>query len=173
MAYEAAAVDLAPSAGTAASSASVGVGQSPRASAKAPNEPLRKTQRRVLGRRDSEQHVERAVAVHFGHFSNTAIDVTRVEGLTLRERLRRDYRNLKKENPNKRLGANYWREVVAMYSAKEGNVNDLNVLDPKQTVDVGLMVALENAVRNNPATRSKEPLASCLAGAATINQREL
>ena len=72
----------------------------------------------------------------------------------MRERLRRDYRNLKKQSPTKRLGAKYWREMVALYTAREGNVQDLKVLDPKQTVDAGMMRAVENAVRANPDTRS-------------------
>ena len=163
--------DSSRTAGIAASSGSSSIGQ---AGAAAPScEPAAKKPRRVLGRRDSEQHVERAIALHFPHASKTAIEVQRVEGLTLRDRLRRDYRNLKKVSPTKRLGAKYWREMVALYTAREGNVQDLKVLDPKQTVDAGMMLALENAVRANPATRSKDPLASWLAGANTINQREL
>ena len=61
--------------------------------------------RRRLGRRDSEEKVERAIERKFNHLPNDIVNHKMIKGKTLRETLREDYRN--KADSKGRLSSKY------------------------------------------------------------------
>ena len=60
--------------------------------------------RRQLGRRNSEEKVERSVNLHFPHVDKSYIETHRVNNLLVRERVAKDMKAAK----DGRLGNNYW-----------------------------------------------------------------
>lgn len=74
--------------------------------------------RRQLGRRRSEEQVERAISTHFGHLSKMELETTRIEGYTARERILADIQAAKRDGVAKRLGAVYWRQLRPTASAQ-------------------------------------------------------
>jgi hypothetical protein len=132
------------------------------------------TKRRQLGRRKSEEQVERSLEQHFGHISKIVLETTRIDGLLARERILEDMRhNKKKDAGKKRLGAGYWRDLVQEYSQGCQHVSELKVKNPDQSVSDPLVQALEVATRTNPATRTIEPLMVMLQHCSPFNQKEI
>ena len=83
--------------------------------------------RRQLGRRDSDEKVERQINLHFGWMSKVARSTKRVGGLTLRARIHRDRALLKKNNKGheQKLGPKYWRNLSTLYGAGVGDFTNL------------------------------------------------
>jgi hypothetical protein len=74
---------------------------------------------RQLNRHNSDEVVERGMDKHFGHFPKTAVEaVVDSEGRTLRTRVKEERKNIKEQTPNGRLGAKFWADMMATYSAK-------------------------------------------------------
>ena len=67
-------------------------------------EPAQK-KRRQLGRRDSEETINRAIEKHFGHLPQEIVETFRIDGLLIREVVKRDRAALP---PGGCLGASYW-----------------------------------------------------------------
>lgn len=135
----------------------------------AAEEPAAK-RRRQLGRRQSEEQLERALTQHFAHMSNTDIETTRVEGRTVRERIADDMKSSKGAAQKKRLGATYWRELVGIYGDKSSSSKEMK--DPSLPVRDALVQGLETATCPNPAKRSIEPLISFMQHCGVLNQKE-
>jgi hypothetical protein len=78
--------------------------------------------RRQLGRRDSDEAVERSIERHFAGFSQIDLETQRLNGLTLRERVRADRSKLP---PKGRLGSTYWRDLVQEWSSLNAGIGGL------------------------------------------------
>jgi len=66
--------------------------------------------RRQLGRRNSEETIERAIQQKFSHIPSEVLETKRFDGLLIRDRIRADRSNLDK---GQRLGAKYWDSLLA------------------------------------------------------------
>ena len=66
--------------------------------------------RRQLGRRSSEETIERAIQVKFAHIPAEVLETKQFDGLHIRERVRADRRALGKGG---RLGTKYWETLLA------------------------------------------------------------
>ena len=60
--------------------------------------------RQQLGRRDSDEQVNRAMARHFSHTPSEVVEAARVDGFLARSKIRLDRQGLV---PGTRLGASY------------------------------------------------------------------
>lgn len=128
--------------------------------------------RRQLARRDTEDQCERAVEQHFSHMTKAQLESITVDGLCVRARIMQDIKGNKDCAARKRLGATYWKGVVAKYNEKLGATGQLEVKNKTQPVRDSLLQAIESATRKNPATRTIEPLVALLQHCASLNQRE-
>jgi hypothetical protein len=135
-------------------------------------EPSRK-RRRQNGRRGEDEQIERSIQQHFAHLPVLVVETTRVDGLLIRDRIAKDRKAMKDECGNSRLGASYWRQLVQLYSAGVEGVQTMEVKDPSLPAQDALIQGLEAACRNNPATRTMEPLVVFLQHTAPLNQKEL
>lgn len=79
--------------------------------------------RRQLGRRDSDEAVERSIQKHFSGFSQIDLETQKVKGETLRERIRSDRQKLEKGS---RLGSTYWRDLVQEWSGINAGIGSLH-----------------------------------------------
>jgi hypothetical protein len=70
---------------------------------------LAKRPRQQLGRRDSEEQVNRAIKTHFSHIPSEVVETARVDGLLVRDKIRLDRQSLP---PGARLGASYWIDLA-------------------------------------------------------------
>lgn len=130
--------------------------------------------RRQLGRRASDEQVERCVQAHFGDLPKSVVETCVVNGQSLRSRIRHDLKNLKDEvGRQKRLGVTYWRTLRLEYAGGADGVSTLKVQNSSQPVRDELIQAIEAAVRTNPASRTVEPLVVLLQHTGVLNQKEL
>ena len=86
---------------------------------------------RRLGRRLSEDQVERSTHEHFGHISRDVLETKKVRGLVLRDRIRQDKMNTKQHNSRCRLSAHYWKELVREFSQDVETLTRLGPSDLK------------------------------------------
>ncbi|CAE8636039.1 unnamed protein product [Polarella glacialis] len=138
--------------------------------AQAEAEPAKK--RRQLGRRASDEQVERSIQQNLGDLPRTVIESKKIGGLLLRERIKRDRHLAKTKTSGGRLGAVYWRGFHQEYGEGLDGVGKLTVDDQDLPVSDALLEALEAAVRVNPATRTIEPLVGHLQRCKGLNQKE-
>ena len=68
-----------------------------------------KRPRQQLGRRDSDEQVDRAIKNHFSHLPSEVVETARVDGLLARDKIRLDRQGLA---PGTRLGASYWVDLA-------------------------------------------------------------
>jgi hypothetical protein len=136
-----------------------------------------KKKRRSNPSRELDDVVSRAITQQCQGLLKCCIDVVQIEGLTLRERVRRDIAAKKAETASSgkqgRLSATYWRNLKSQYTAGESLVQMLAVADTTASTSSALIGALEIALRANAATRSSDPLVAALSSATSLNQREL
>ena len=78
--------------------------------------------RRRLGRRDSDEKIERGIKCHFGWMSKSMLASKRVDGLLLRERIEMDRQKLVDKKGAQRLGPSYWRDLSVKYGAGQGRL---------------------------------------------------
>jgi len=78
--------------------------------------------RRQLGRRDSEEAVSRAMQKHFAHIPTEVVETHRIEGLLVREVIRRDRAQLPQGG---RLGTSYWVSLASQISRSLGGLQGL------------------------------------------------
>lgn len=69
--------------------------------------------RRQLGRRDSEEAVNRAMQKHFAHLPQEVVETHRIDGVLVRDIIRRDRNQLP---PGGRLGSAYWVQLAGQIS---------------------------------------------------------
>jgi len=82
--------------------------------------------RRQLGRRNSEETIERAIQTKFSHIPSEVLETKRFDGLLIRERIRADRTGLGK---GQRLGAKYWDSLLAQVGE---HVEGLGSLRPSE-----------------------------------------
>ena len=126
-----------------------------------------------MGRRSSEEQVERSIHEHFGDIARDILETTKIRGLVLRDRTRKDKVNMKQHNSRCRLSANYWKELVREVSQDVEVVTWLEPDDPKWTVSETLVEALINATSTNMSIRSTEALQTFLQNCGELNEGEL
>ena len=85
--------------------------------------------RRCLGRRDSEEKLDRQVALHFGHMTSQQLNTIRVNGQLVRDRVRSD-KSARLSAGASRLGSCYWRNLVTEYSTGLGTFGALRPSTP-------------------------------------------
>jgi len=78
--------------------------------------------RRQLGRRDSEEAVNRQMEKHFSHLPQEIVETFRIDGLLIRDVIRRDRAALP---PGGRLGASYWIALAGQISRACGGLDGL------------------------------------------------
>jgi len=128
--------------------------------------------RRQLGRRRTDEQVERNLAQHLSHVPCAVLETARIDGLPVREKIKQDLQELRESGSGLRLGATYWRELVAKVEGG-GSVSDLKVDDPTEEVCDTLVTALGMALKANPAQRSSEPLTALLQTTRGLNDKEM
>jgi hypothetical protein len=78
--------------------------------------------RRQLGRRDSEEAVNRQIEKHFGHLPQEIVETFRIDGLLIRDVIRRDRAALPQGG---RLGASYWIALAGLIGRACGGLEGL------------------------------------------------
>ena len=107
--------------------------------------------KRALKRRSTVDEVDRKINSHFPEMTATQKETTKVDDMTIFERVLRDTRAARsKENPS-RLGAAYWKELEQLYQANSSSSSALQVSDPNAAVNDALVEALSAAVNTLPA----------------------
>ena len=103
---------------------------------------------RVLKKRNTNDEVERKIQSHFPGMTPTQMESKRVDGLTLRERIEKDTRDVRTKK-GARLGAAYWRELQSLYAEAGSGPGELKVKNSNEIVSDALPSALQAAV-NTP-----------------------
>jgi hypothetical protein len=124
---------------------------------------------RWLGRRDTEDYADRAIAEHFASATKAAVTQQRVGGKTLRERVIDARRSAKATG--KRMGPTFWSELRTQYLSDVSS--DFRVLDKTQEIAPGLIDALLKATSKNTSVRNRQHLVAWVSTARAMNQREL
>ena len=121
-------------------------GRSPKAQAKRPqsvadidasNTAHASKRRRSLGRRDSEEKLNRQIASHFGHLTAQQLNTLKVGGERVRDRIVRDKKEMEADG-SLRMGSAYWRGLVKEYSDTQGTFNSITINVEGQDVRRGL-----------------------------------
>ena len=99
--------------------------------------------RRSLGRRDSEEKLDRQVQLHFQHMTTQQLNTIRVNGQLVRDRVRSD-KSARMSAGASRLGSCYWRNLVTEYSTGLGTFGALKPSTPNLPVRRSLSVGLRN-----------------------------
>ena len=124
--------------------------------------------RRRLERRSTEEQVRRSVTDHLPTVTEVQLTQHIVSGKNLLQRLTDDRREAKEEG--RRLGASYWKAIRRQYDI-EDPTGTLSVNDDTETIDPGLIGALQQARNPNAALRSKNLLNSWCNTASKVNQK--
>ena len=82
--------------------------------------------RRTLGRRDSEEKLNRQITSHFGHLSAQQLNTIKVGGERVRDRIIRDKKEMEADGCE-RMGSAYWRGLVKEFSDTQGTFNSLTI----------------------------------------------
>ena len=101
--------------------------------------------RRQLGRRLSEEQVQRSIGDHFRRISRKLFGDQKIRGLVLRDRIRQDKVNVKQHTVS-----------VSEFSQDVEAVLRLEPSDPKETVSQTFVEALDIATSTNLSMRSTE-----------------
>lgn len=134
-------------------------------------EPSAKT-RRQLGRRATDEAIERQIGQHFGDMPKSILETRTVDGLTIRARLYQDHQLRKQTGDKGRFGTRYWSDFHKLYNW-EGNVlGHLKPKNPDEKISEGLVTALQAAHDSNPSKRIVDPLLGFLQHTTKLNQRD-
>lgn len=129
-----------------------------------------KKARRQLGRRDTDEAVDRSLQAHFGHLPRTSWDALKVNELSLRHRVLKDMRECR--GKPSRLGTTYWRRLREEYDV-ENALGHMKPATANEPVAPELADACYQATHTNPALRTVEPLLGYLRYAGKMNMTEL
>lgn len=128
--------------------------------------------RRQLGRRATDEAIERQISQHFSDVPKSILETRTVDGLTIRARLYQDHQLRKRSGDKGRFGTRYWSDFHKMYNW-EGNVlAHLKPSNPDDKVSDGLVTALQAAHDSNPSKRTVDPLLGFLQHTPKLNQRD-
>ena len=127
--------------------------------------------RRRLGRRDTNDKVDRALKLHAHGLPQVAVDGTRnAEGLTMREKCHRD---IKGNDGKGRLSSKWWSDTFEEFGVGGDPFSALKVQDDTQSVSPALAGALSALSQRNPCDRNSKPLIAYLGQTASMSQREM
>ncbi len=100
--------------------------------------------RRQLGRRDSEETINRAIEKHFGHLPQEIVETFRIDGLLIRDIVKRDRAALPAGG---RLGASYWVTLASQISRSTGGLDSLRPADKEKCmISCNLCLVILDAV---------------------------
>ena len=126
--------------------------------------------RRQLGRRNSEQQVDRIMNTKFSSLELVHRETHTVNGELLRDRLLRDKRNM---DPAARFGACYYRDLLMEWQAGSAGWSVVKPSVAGESISDSLIHALELCSHANPNRRSSEPLEAFLRNTGPLNETEL
>jgi hypothetical protein len=130
-----------------------------------------KAPRRQLGRRNTDEAVDRCLAEKFGLFRHGQTDVNKVEGKTLRETLKAAH--AAKRGSSQRLGCNYLRDLEAKFSDEGISIASLPHFHHLPVPCVAVTEGVKQAVLANPAKRSSDTLIAWRDYTMSITAREI
>ena len=87
--------------------------------------------RRQLGRRDSDEAVNRQMAKHFAHLPTEIVETHKIDGLLIREVVKRDRYALP---PGGRLGTQYWVNLASQISSSMGGLETLKPAEKEKHI---------------------------------------
>jgi len=125
--------------------------------------------KRRLGRRNSEEQIERLVKERLPGISQVQLTQHEVKGDTLLARITKDHQNASQRGG--RLSGVYWTRLRQEYGVESGP--PLKVLNPDEKVQPALCLALSKAKHNNAAMRTKKDLIAFFATVGSLNQKEV
>ena len=128
--------------------------------------------RRTLGRRSSDEKVERAVAQRLAHLPECHWrGKVNKEGLTISEYVKRAASMLHGEN--QKLGTKFWAQVFNEYELAKSVADSL--IDPPEGLDIDkdLLLALSTASSGNPAGSPSAQLERYLDHCGELNRAEV
>ena len=129
--------------------------------------------RRRLGRRDSDEKVERGIRCHFGWMSKSLLSSKRVDGLLLRERIEQDRKRLGEKKGCQKLGPSYWRDLSVKYGSGLGDFSVLPEVDKRLTVSDKLTESLTLATSSDCRLRTADTAIAFFASCPSLNVREI
>ena len=126
--------------------------------------------RRQLGRRDTEDQVQRCLDTHFKGVARSVLESKFIDGLNLRQRISRDLKAARAHPRTKRLGTCYWRDLRQQY-LEHGEIKTLKG-DEGDVVAPALKKALQRLISTNAAMRSSEPTEAWLRATVALCRKE-
>jgi len=128
------------------------------------------SKRRRLGRRDSDDQVERVIQNKLGHFTPEVVEsAVSSDGESVRDYVKRNMKAM----TNRRLGSRFWCEFFTVFPLNKTPAEVLDVPEGEEPVSEELIAAMSAALCDNPATRSIEPLELLLVHCEPLNGTEL
>ena len=125
-------------------------------------------QPRSLKRQTTDKVVDRAIHDNFRGWSQVDVDGTKVEGMTLREKMTSD-RRAQRDDPSLSTGGPYYKNLKNLYMSSQDPSKQLKVTDNNEEVDGKLVKALTAAKATNP---NRGPLVEWLQTSQACNQKE-
>ena len=129
--------------------------------------------RRSLGRRDSDEKVERGITLHFGWMSKSLLASKRVDGLLLREKIEQDRAKLSDKKGCQKLGPSYWRDLSVKYGAGIGDFSVLPAASRELPVADRLTESLGLATSTDCRLRSPNSAIAFFASSQALSEREV
>ena len=129
--------------------------------------------RHRLGRRDSDEKIERGIKCHFGWMSKSMLASKRVDGLLLRERIELDRQRMVDKKGAQRLGPSYWRDLSMKYGAGQGDFSVLPDAAKSLSVSDRLTEPLSLATSVDCRLRTSDTAIAFFQGCAALNGREI
>jgi hypothetical protein len=130
-----------------------------------------KPRSRFLGRRDTDEKIERFVQDKLSHVDKILLETAVIDGKTVREKLRADTKDLA---PGGRLGAVYVAQLSGELSASTDPFANLQVTDGSSGVRGELLNPLQLAHEPQPPLKKDiEPLLQALKDLESLTQFEI
>jgi hypothetical protein len=125
-------------------------------------------QPRTLKRQSTDKVVDRAIHDNFRGWNQVDVDGTKVEGMTLREKMTSD-RRAQRDDPSMSTGGPYYKNLKNLYMSSQDPSKQLQVTDNNEEVDGKLVKALTAAKATNA---NRGPLVEWLQTSQACNQKE-
>ena len=114
--------------------------------------------------------MDRIIAEKFGNFDLVFRETHKVNGLLLRDRIIQDRREL---SDGQRLGSTYFAQLAMEWSGGQASFASLKPAKVGESINDGLVQALDCCAVPNPAARTTEPLECILRHQGKMNQTEV
>lgn len=128
--------------------------------------------RRLNGRRQDEEKIERQLQSHFSFLTKAQLASIRVQGQSLRERVQQDWAKLSRQGAQ-RLGSQYWTSLAAEFGEHAGMFKSMSEDFQHLQVDMALLQYLDQAVCADTKARTTEPVVNYLGTSPPLNGRNL